>query len=296
MPSTCPVTVVIPTYQRPDQLLVALDKIVRCRPRPSEIVIHIDAGDRTTQSAVAQAALDSIESLSVKVIQSEVSAGPGGGRTRAIAHATHEFIASFDDDSYPLDSDYFSRLMHLFKAFPRAAIIGAAIFHIGEEILLDTQKTQQVPDFIGCGCAYRKSIFQQTCGYLPLTVAYGMEENDLALQVADLDDWIIVKSDWLRVFHDTELTHHSSAKVTAASIANLALLAYLRYPASFFLLGVAQCLNRVKWLIQHRRFKGIFRGVVSIPALIFKHRQRRSPVTSQALVAYRALHRESLPS
>lgn len=287
--STSPVTVVIPTYNRPDQLLVALENIYACAPAPSEVVVHIDANDSVTQTA-----LDNSSFKAVKVIQSDTQMGPGGGRNLAIAAASHELIASFDDDSYPLDKDYFLRLVKLFEMFPKAAVIGASIFHIDETVLPDTPVAKWVPDFIGCGCAYRKSAFKKTRGYVPLVLAYGMEEVDMALQLRDLD-WKILNSSWLRVFHDTELTHHSRPKVTAASIANLALLAYLRYPISFWWFGIAQCLNRIVWLIKHNRLQGILRGIVLIPCLIYQQRQQRQPVSTQTLQSHLQLHR-SQPS
>ncbi|MDV3351373.1 glycosyltransferase family 2 protein [Leptothoe sp. LEGE 181152] len=280
-----PVTVVIPTFNRPDQLLVTLAKIYECVPAPSEVIVHIDANDHVTQ-----AALDNSLFKAVKIIQSDSQMGPGGGRNRAIDAASHELIASFDDDSYPLDQDYFLRLIELFEMFPKAAVIGANIFHIGEPVTPDDLVARWVPDFIGCGCAYRKSVFQQTNGYVPLEVAYGMEEVDLILQLRD-SNWKVLNSSWLRVFHNTQLTHHSRPKVTAASIANLALLAYLRYPVSFWWLGIAQCLNRILWLVKNGRLQGILQGITSIPRLIYQHRQQRQPISAQTLQSHLQLHR-----
>jgi GT2 family glycosyltransferase len=288
--STCPVTVVIPTYNRPELLLLALEKIFSCNPAPSEVIVHIDANDCVTQLAIGNRKFENI-----KIIQSDTQMGPGGGRNLAIAIANNELVASFDDDSYPIDHNYFLRLTKLFEMFPKAAVIGAGIFHIGESTSPDDLVAKWVPDFVGCGCAYRKSVFQQTDGYVPLPFAYGMEEVDLALQLRDLG-WGILQSPWLRIFHNTQLTHHSSAKVTAASIANLALLTYLRYPISFWWLGVAQCLNRIVWLIKHRRLNGIVQGLTLIPALLYRHRQLRKPINSQTLRDHLQLHHLQQPA
>ncbi|MEB3209756.1 MAG: glycosyltransferase family 2 protein [Leptolyngbyaceae bacterium] len=283
--STCPISVVIPTYNRPNAIRLALQKIYACDPCPDDVVIHIDANDIVTQQVLEH---ESFPSLTI--LQSQTQMGPGGGRNRAIAAAKNELIASFDDDSYPLDHDYFHRLITLFEMFPQASVIGANIFHIGEDILPDTAQIKHVHDFVGCGCAYRKRAFLQTTGYVPLAVAYGMEEVDLSLQLCNIG-WDIYHSAWLRVFHDTHLIHHSSSKVTAASIANLALLAYLRYPMSFWWLGFAQCANRIVWLLTHQRFKGIFKGIESIPSLIYRYRRLRQPVTHNSLNTYLSLRR-----
>ncbi|NJN91753.1 MAG: glycosyltransferase family 2 protein, partial [Leptolyngbyaceae cyanobacterium SL_5_14] len=68
------------------------------------------------------------------IIKNPVKVGPGGGRNVAIARAKNSIVASFDDDSYPIDSDYFARLLQLFEIFPKAAVIGSAIFHQNETI------------------------------------------------------------------------------------------------------------------------------------------------------------------
>jgi GT2 family glycosyltransferase len=282
----CPVSVVIPTYQRPGQLLDAVMRIRNCDPCPDEIIVHVDGGDDVSETVMA-------EVTGIKILRSHQQVGPGGGRNRAIALAKNEIVASFDDDSYPVDRDYFARLLTLFESFPKAAVIGARIYHRDEAIALDGLATRWVHSFVGCGCAYRRSAFRQTSGYVPLAVAYGMEEVDLSLRLHDLG-WGVLESDWLRVFHDTQLSHHRHPKITAASIANQMLLAYLRYPIAFWGLGGIQCLNRIVWLMRHRRFAGIGRGLWLIPKLIWNHRRDRQPVSAQSLRTYQQLRRRSV--
>lgn len=287
--STCRLTVAIPTYRRPEALLKALQQIYQCQPRPDEVIVHIDGNDSLTE-----AALQGSEFKEVIIIKNSAQVGPGGGRNLAIARAKNPIVASFDDDSYPIDSDYFARLLRLFEIFPDAAVIGSAIFHQGETITPDECTAAWVADFVGCGCAYRRDIFLQTGGYVQLPVAYGMEEADLSLRLHHLG-WKILSTPWLRVFHDTRLEHHSSAKVTAASIANQALLTYLRYPAALWWLGAGQCLSRIRWLIQHGRLNGIRRGIVTIPELLWQHQTQRQPLSAQSVRSFLQLRR-NLPN
>lgn len=284
--NTCNVSVVIPTYNRPDQLLKAIEKITKCDPEPEEIIIHIDANDQVTESAIRSSPF-----RDVVVLESKSQVGPGGGRNKAIARAKNAIVASFDDDSYPIDSDYFARLMQLFDQFPKAAVIGSAIFHQNETVTPDEHTATWVADFVGCGCAYRRDVFLQTKGYVQLPLAYGMEETDLSLRLHDLG-WGILQSPWLRVFHDTKLEHHNNSKITAASIANQALLAYLRYPVNLWWLGGVQCLSRVFWLMQHQRWNGILTGLVSIPGLIHYHHSHRKTVSAKSLLSYLRLRRD----
>src|SRR6185369_4964106 len=165
----------------------------------------------------------------VRVLLSEERLGPGGGRNKLMVAATCELVASFDDDSYPIDADYFARALELFDRHPNASLICAALFHRGETIALDARDAQWTADFSGGACVYRRSVFLDAGGYVPLRVAYGMEEVDLALRLHSRGARILTTS-WLRVFHDTDLQRHDDAQVTAGSIANVALLTYLRYP------------------------------------------------------------------
>ena len=284
----CEITAVIPTYQRPDQLLKALAQIESCNPRPGQIIVHIDGNDSVTEAAIHGSAFASIE-----ILRSPQQVGPGGGRNRAIAAAKYEIVASFDDDSYPLDPDYFDRLLHLFAAFPTAAVIGAGIYHQAEPIAEAEATAQWVADFVGCGCAYRRSAFLQTAGYVQLAVAYDMEEIDLSLRLHDLG-WQILRSPWLRVFHDTNLDRHQHPRITAASIANRALLAYLRYPPMMWWLGIFQCMNRINWLVRNQRFAGILTGLLAIPNLLQQNTDHRAVVSRQSLKSYFHLRRDGL--
>ncbi|MGM3308952.1 glycosyltransferase family 2 protein [Anabaena sp. WFMT] len=285
--NTCNITVVIPTYNRLTQLLETLEKISRCNPQPNEIIVHIDGNDSTTEQGLTNSNFQDI-----KIIKNSLQVGPGGGRNIAINQAINPIVASFDDDSYPIDTDYFERLQLLFKNFPQAAVIAAKIYHINEIIESDQLAATWVSNFIGCGCAYRKEVFQQTSGYVNLPVAYGMEEVDLSLRLHHMG-WSILETSWLRVFHNTKLEHHTNPCITAASIANQILLAYLRYPIIFWWLGIGQCINRIFWLFRHGRTNGIKEGIFIIPELIKNHHQERQVVSAKSLISNLKLRRNT---
>ena len=79
-----PLTVVIPTYNRAGELASTLNTIMLCRPLPSEIIIHIDWGDAETETMLLQLFPE------VKIIKSNSTAGPGGGRSKCITAANNE--------------------------------------------------------------------------------------------------------------------------------------------------------------------------------------------------------------
>jgi len=278
------ISAIVTAYERIDQTLATLRVIQSCVPRPDEILVHVDANQLECEKAIRDAFPE------VRSVRSEDRIGPGGGRNKLVEAAQFEFVASFDDDSYPLDSYYFARVAKLFERFPDASVICAALYHAGESIGLDERSAQWTADFSGGACIFRRKTFREAGGYVPLPVAYGMEEVDLALRLHSCGGKIL-STPWLRVFHNTDLERHGDPRVTAGSIANLALLAYLRYPISFWAIGAGQCVNRLLWLLRHGRRRGIWKGVTMIPAHLRANHHYRSPLTKRAVRSYLALRR-----
>ena len=259
-----------------------------CVPAPDELLVNVDANQVKCEDAIRN------EFPDVRVLRSREQVGPGGGRNVLMNAARFEFVASFDDDSYPIDSDYFARVRNVFDRFPDASVVCAALYHAGESIGLDDRSAQWTADFSGGACIFRQSAFLEVGGYVPLPVAYGMEEVDLAIRLHSRGGRILT-TPWLRVFHNTDLKHHADPVVTAGSIANLALLTYLRYPISLWGIGVGQCVNRLLWLLRHGRRRGIVQGLTMIPAHLRANHQYRLPVSKRAVRSYLALRRAPLP-
>jgi GT2 family glycosyltransferase len=282
------VSAIVTAYERIEQTLATLKVIQSCAPAPDEILVHVDDNRAECVLAIRAAFPD------MRVLLSHERVGPGGGRNKLLAAVSNDLVASFDDDSYPIDSDYFARARQLFAKQPNASVICAALYHRGETIALDERKAEWSADFCGGACICRRSAFLEAGGYVPLPVAYGMEEVDLALRLHARGGRILTSS-WLSVFHDTDLQRHGDPRVTAGIIANLALLAYLRYPVSLWVVGVGQCVNRVVWLLRHGRRRGIWTGVKMIPTHLRAHRQYRLPLAFHTVKSYLALRRAPLP-
>lgn len=282
------ITAIVTAYQRRDQALATLQAIERCVPRPAEILVHVDGNETACADAIRAA------HPAVRVLLSESHVGPGGGRNRMIDAAAHPLVASFDDDSYPIDTDYFARVAEVFARVPAASVVGAHVYHQHQSIAPDAKTAEWVADFSGGACAYRREHFLATGGYVPLPDAYNMEEVDFALRLHARGGRIL-GTQWLRVFHDTDRARHADPAVTAASIANLALLAFLRYPIHLWTIGAAQCANRIQWLMRHGRQRGIVAGVADIPARLWSHRHHRQPLPSTVIKSYLALRRQPIP-
>src|SRR3974377_1485212 len=97
--NVAPVAVIIPTYNRGFAVLSVLDRIQACDPKPSEIWVHVDLGDGALERVLNQ------KFPKIGVLSSSVRLGPGGGRHRCLLACNTPYAVSFDDDSYPVDSD-----------------------------------------------------------------------------------------------------------------------------------------------------------------------------------------------
>ncbi len=277
-----PITAIVTAFRRIEQSLTTIRILRECQPPPDEIIVHVDGNELKTADAIRMQFLD------VQVHVNVDNVGPGGARNFMIRYARNELIASFDDDSYPIDADYFARVAVLAEQLPSAAVLTAAVVHRGEAVPPAEKVGCWVSAFAGGACVYRRSAFLGTTGYVPLPLGYGMEEVYLALRLHD-GGWRIMLTPWLRVFHDTDLSHHASPKVTAASISNVALHAYLRYPRRYWLLGAGQVLSRVRWLLKAGRQRGVVFGLLSIPRHLWRYRPYRARVKVSTLRMSRQL-------
>ena len=260
---TVPVSVVIPTYKRVNDLRNTINKILACDPAPSEIIVHIDFGDNESRIMLNSFFPEII------TILSESTQGPGGGRNKGIAIAKNEYVSSFDDDSYPIQVDYFQRLFDTFERIPNAAIVESLIYHPNEPQPKETYVFFRTYLFTGCGVAYRKSWFMKIGGYIPLGVAYGLEEVDFSMRACQFDA-LFIRTTWLTVFHDTDLNHRFTSKVLTKSITNVGILVFLRYPIIYWPYGLLQVLNKVAWTMkQGRKYKECINGVLKIPFISY---------------------------
>lgn len=279
---TVPVTAIVPAHRRLAATSKTLRRIEACRPQPDEILIHVDGG----QTACADALR--VEFPHLKIMASDVALGPGGSRNKLVAAARNELIASFDDDSYPVDLDFFGRVLAVAQIFPDAPVIAASIYHRGEDRPVDSREIAPIDTYVACGAIIKKSDFVAAGGLVPVIIPYAMEEDDLALRLLDGGKNLLFCK-WLRVFHDTDLTHHQSPHVTAGIITNLALRAWLRYPIRYWPYGALQIGNRVVWSLRAGRRAGVLQGLLGIPRYLVSYSHYRNTVSAEALRRWRMM-------
>ena len=277
MNCTVPISAIIPTYNRGMAVLSVLEKIQECDPKPGEIWVHIDLSDGILERELNR------RFPNVIVLGSPIRLGPGGGRHRCLLACNTPYAVSFDDDSYPVDTDFFSSVEQLFSEHSHVAVFEANVWHRHEHAKVRTKSLVPIPSYIGCGYAIRVAAYRQVRGHLPRhPVSYGMEEMDLSLQLFEAG-WHILQAGNLRVFHDTELKHHQSSEITSGTIANVGLYAFLHYPFIGWGRGFLQLGNKIFYCIRMGRIGGICSGLLSIPGECYRNRQYRKPIPWQTL-------------
>jgi GT2 family glycosyltransferase len=260
-----------------------LGRILAVKPEAITLLIHVDAGDQETIKL-----LDKKFSGKVNWVCASSTRGPGGGRNILMEMAKTPWVVTFDDDSWPESPDFFERLGKVIASCPKAGLLAFPINVRGQKPTHWPAEIQMASCFENCGCAIRREAFLQTDGFQPLRHAYGMEEADVSLQLLE-KGWQILNVPDMWVYHDTRMEHHARAPVNAAQITNTALLAFLRYPITLWPLGILQTLNRVKYAISMRRFRGIAKGLLDIPCACWKYRAARKPVKAETIHLARKL-------
>ena len=274
-----PVTVGIPSYARGDCVFTPIERVLACNPPPAEIIVHVDASDGGLERRIHE------KFPHVRILSSQYRIGPGGGRDRCLRAASHPYFASFDDDSWPVDPDYFARVVAHFEQMPSAACLGATIFHRNQPCPPLSDTLTLISSFTGCGEAMRVAPYLASQGYTDRATPYGIEELDVSIQFHAAGHHLVECGD-LRVFHDTILSHHTKPEVTAGTIANAALLAWLRYPLVWWPFAILQYVNVIRFMIREQRFDGILSGIVQTPAVVWRYRHHRFPVPAQTLASY----------
>lgn len=303
---TVPVSAIVTAYQRPEMTASTVRCLQECTPAPAEILVHVD-DNRTALAEQLGASFPDIQ-----VLSSIERIGPGGARNQLLRSAREELVASFDDDSHPAEMDFFQRVLDTAVACPDAAVFTATLIEDQRETGSDPELMTRVASFAGGACVYRRSVFLKTLGYVPLPLAYGMEEVDLSLRLHAMGQRII-HAPQLRVVHEVtplkrvrrivfhglwpkvitarDPGHRDTREISTSTVANLALLPFLRYPLVLWPYGLAQCLHKALELAVNGRSRDALAGLWQIPSYLWRHRRHRAPLTAQQVWSYLRLRR-----
>lgn len=125
----------------------------------------------------------------VKWFISDKSIGASAARHQIYPLAASEILIGLDDDAHPLSSDFISQIEGLFQNHSNVAILAfeeiKGIYNSDAEALQqaeDKKKEFLSSEFIGCGFAIRKSVYDLTNGFPVWVDIYG-EEACVSMEV-----------------------------------------------------------------------------------------------------------------
>ena len=124
--------------------------------------------------------------------RSNSSLGPSVARNKLYRKANGSIFIGFDDDAHPLAENFISKTESTFFLNPNVGIIAfqeiKGIYESDNAILTSVKldnESYDTNDFIGCGFAVRKDVYEKTNGFPIWMDIYG-EESCLAIEVMNL--------------------------------------------------------------------------------------------------------------
>ena len=289
MPGDSPhqVAALVTAFRRPMQTMETISKILSCEPPPTELLVHVDGGNEE----LAKQVRDRFPTARVFVTPGNI--GPGASRNVLLREARCDLCASFDDESYPVNANYFARIVAAFAEFKGAWIVAGVLRDRRSIDLSPAPWPARVATFSGGACVYRKSLTARAGGYVPVLVGYGMEELDLSIRIHAMGGEVIYVPD-LVVFHDSDLSHRATAWIDAATLTNIGLHCFLRYPLVLWPIGIFQVMNMVRWAFAAGRLRGVVKGLLDMPLVSWRFRGYRQPIAARSVLAFLRLKRRPI--
>jgi GT2 family glycosyltransferase len=169
----------ITTRNRREELRITLSRLLELQPQPDEILICADGCTDGTGDMIRR------EFPTCTLIENESPRGSVFSRDRLLRLSGADLVASFDDDSYPLDHDFFSRARHLFEKRSEVAVLSFPEIR-DDGSFANSSKTTSSPShlvsaYANCAAVMRRDVYLRSDGF-PVFFGHMYEEPDFALQ------------------------------------------------------------------------------------------------------------------
>lgn len=173
------ISVMITTRNRREELRRTLLRLSELHPPADEILVCADGCTDGTTEMVRS------EFQNCELLENETSRGSIYSRDRLLRAAAGEVVASFDDDSYPIDHDFVVRVKDLFAQNSDIAVISFPEIHdnnaTADKIKTASSLAHLVSAYANCAAAMRRDVYLRSHGF-PKFFGHMYEEPDYALQ------------------------------------------------------------------------------------------------------------------
>jgi GT2 family glycosyltransferase len=235
----------------------------------------------------------------VKWFSSEKSIGASAARHSLYPKAQGQFLIGLDDDAHPLHSDFIDKTISLFDKYSNVGIIAfqevKGIYTSDLEAIVQSESAEEeyyTNEFIGCGFAIRKGVYEATNGFPVWIDIYG-EESFVAIEA-------ITKGYDILYSNTVKVNHRVNKEVRKNTGQNYFRFGkQLKNTTYYFLVYYPRPLGRIFKLYWHNFrkyalmdsnyfkifFKTIFEVLINLPKVL-KH---RSPVDLMMIKKIRKL-------
>ncbi|WP_124980923.1 glycosyltransferase family 2 protein [Nonlabens xiamenensis] len=281
----------IVTRNRPNDLEVTLKRLHDIMNLDTdEVMVFID-GCNATKALISKYTW-------VQWHSSDKQLGASPARHQLYPLATKDILIGLDDDAHPLETNFLDQVNTRFRESEHIGIIAfqeiTGIFENDSKALSQAKKGVEFKtnEFVGCGFAMRRSVYEQIVGFPTWMDIYG-EESAVAIQVLD-KNYDIVYS------YDIKVNHRKDSQGRRASGAN-----YFRFEKQlvntlgFYLIYYPKPTRKILKTIWHNGKKYAFKNptyfskyckaILTLLIQLPNYLQRRDPVDPSTIQKRNAL-------
>ncbi|MHC4948123.1 MAG: glycosyltransferase family 2 protein [Planctomycetota bacterium] len=254
------ISYLLPTHDRPAELIRTLAELGRLSPRAhdrvggAEVIVVDNASDPPAAPPRHLA-----NGLPVRAIRVGTNMG-AAARTLGAAGAVGTWLVMLDDDSAPRDAGHVTALA---EAPKDVAAVGADI-----RLPDGTREAGGLPEvFVGCGAAIRRSAFLDAGGYDP-AFGYYVEEYDLCARLL-AEGWRVIHDGRFRVEHRKTRTGRDLGVILRRLVRNSGWVVQRYAPARRREADLAAIVRRYARIARRERVEpGFRRGLEELAATV----------------------------
>ncbi|RAJ08394.1 GT2 family glycosyltransferase [Chitinophaga skermanii] len=284
-----PISILIITYNRPNDVLFLLKNIVAQKHAAElvqEVIIINNASVADYDEVVAYVQEGA---LNFRYINSPENLGVARGRNLAISIAEAPILVTIDDDAYFRDQDALEKVVKIFDEHTAVERpLGALCFKVYYASTLEIQKNlfphkdfEHYKDknyfdtsyFTGCGHAIKKEVYGKAGDY-PVDFFYGMEEYDLSYRILDHGYSIAFTGEVVVMHNESPLGRTTHAEKMRMFWVNKSKVAYRYLPFIYYIttsfLWSLEFLVKTNWNLVL-----FFKGWGTIWGIPFKEKRQR---------------------
>jgi len=210
-PTCC---IAITTHNRLPELRRTLGVVAALSPPPDELLLCADGCDDGTAAYVRD------HFPHATLLEHAQPLGSIRSRIELMRAAASDIVASLDDDSYPINSDYIARVRELFAARPHVAV--ASFPQRTDEFpetlaAADFGPSRYAANYVNAAAAFRRSAYLELEGWPP-EFEHAYDESDYTLQclaagyAVYYDTGITIRHHFTSLKRNEIRTHHRHAR------------------------------------------------------------------------------------